>query len=279
MVEHPSVFNYQDYRQFLRDFYKARKHLTSGYSYAKFSNEAGIESPNLLKLVMDGQKKLTTKTIQSFARGLRLKTAETEYFETLVLWNQAQSDEERAYYGKRLRSYKELYSSRVTKVDAKSGLYNHPLLPLIFATLPGTPMSELAYTLRTHFGKNADVAKLADVLFKKEILFTEEGVIRANFEHFIFSERVAGTTLKTYLRTQLRLSMLAFHLEFDRAAKFYSHSMSLHPDHFADLQELIKDFIDRTNKTYADDAGSAVQINIQSFMMSPRISDSLLASR
>lgn len=275
MVEHPAIFNYQNYRQFLRNFYRAHKLSSRGYSYSKFSADAGIESPNFLKLVIDGRKNLTTKTIQCFAKGLGLKANETDYFEALVLWNQAQSEEEKSYYKKRVRSFKGLYSKRVVKVDAKSGLYDHPLLPLIFAVLPGTRRSELAQNLHAHFGKNADAAKLADVLFKKDVLYVQDDEIQANCEHLLFSERIAGTILRTFLRSQLRLSTLAFHKEFNRAAKFYSHSMSLCPEHFMDLQELIKDFIDRTNKAYANDSGSAVQINIQSFMISPRISDAM----
>jgi len=271
LANHRSVFHYQDYRVFLRDFYLARKREAQGYSYSKFSSDAGIESPNLLKLVMDGGKNLTTTTIQKFAKGLRLKLNETQYFEALVLWNQAQSEDEKSYYGQRIRNFRESYSQRSAKVDARFGLYDHPLLPLIFAALAGTHRSETKSTLAAHFGKAPELNEWAEALFSKGILRVEEDCILANFDHVIFSEKIAGRTLKTYLRNQLKLSRAAFNVAFDRSAKFYSHSMSLRPEHFPELQEMIKDFIDRTNQTFADDSGGAVQINIQSFLASPKI--------
>lgn len=90
-----SIFNYCDYREFLRDFYQLKKSLLDNYSYAVFSLRAGIKSPNYLKLVMEGQRNLTTENTLAFAKGLGLNELETLYWENLVSFTQAKTPVQR----------------------------------------------------------------------------------------------------------------------------------------------------------------------------------------
>lgn len=73
------------------------------FSYRYFSRVAGFSSPNFLKLVAEGQRNLSPKSIAKFAKGLGLDQEEQEIFETLVLLGQAQTDAERNRYYLRLR--------------------------------------------------------------------------------------------------------------------------------------------------------------------------------
>jgi uncharacterized protein (TIGR02147 family) len=85
-----SVFQYRDYRQFLCDFYHYKKLTNPYYSYRLFSMKAGFRAPNLLKLVMDGQRNLTRDSVEKFSRALKLTDAEAAYFYDLVYHNQGQ---------------------------------------------------------------------------------------------------------------------------------------------------------------------------------------------
>lgn len=97
-----SLFNYLNYREFLKDFYAFKKSTTPGYSYAVFSQRAGVKSPNYLKLVMEGTRNLTSDNLLGFAKGLGLSEIETLYWENLVAFNQAKTPEQRRYYLMRL---------------------------------------------------------------------------------------------------------------------------------------------------------------------------------
>ncbi|HSA60450.1 MAG TPA: TIGR02147 family protein, partial [bacterium] len=50
--EQPNLFNYLDYRHFLRDWLQSAK-KNYGFSYRFFSKRAGLKSPSLYKMVMD----------------------------------------------------------------------------------------------------------------------------------------------------------------------------------------------------------------------------------
>jgi uncharacterized protein (TIGR02147 family) len=83
-----SIYGYANYRAFLKDFYYEKKRNNPYYSYRLFSMKAGFRAPNLLKLVMDGDRNLTRNSLAKFVRALKLGEHEAQYFETLVARNQ-----------------------------------------------------------------------------------------------------------------------------------------------------------------------------------------------
>ena len=52
----PNIFEYLDYRAFLRDHFLASKKLSGAYSFRYFSRRAGLASSNFLKLVIQGKR-------------------------------------------------------------------------------------------------------------------------------------------------------------------------------------------------------------------------------
>jgi uncharacterized protein (TIGR02147 family) len=90
----PDVFDYLDYRAFLRDYYVEKKR-SRGLSFRGFSKRAGLGSPNYLKLVMDGQRNLAPAMAARFARAAGLEGDAARYFAELVLFNQAKTGAER----------------------------------------------------------------------------------------------------------------------------------------------------------------------------------------
>ena len=70
------IYQYKNYREYLRDFYAEKKNKNSRYSYALFSQKAGLKSPNYLKRVIDGARNITHKNLRSFVVGLGLQKKE-----------------------------------------------------------------------------------------------------------------------------------------------------------------------------------------------------------
>jgi uncharacterized protein (TIGR02147 family) len=99
-----SIFEYIDYRAYLRDFYQDSKSSKKFFSYRYFARKAGLNSPILLKLIIDGKRNLSRKTIDKFIAGINLKEKAAVYFRTLVLFNQAASAQEKQDHYRVLRS-------------------------------------------------------------------------------------------------------------------------------------------------------------------------------
>lgn len=92
---HYQVYNYLDYRQYLKDLVKELKVKRPDFTMRTFSEAAGFGSPSYLKMVMDGQRKLTEASIEKFAIALDITGREKEYFVTLVRYNQCVDPDEK----------------------------------------------------------------------------------------------------------------------------------------------------------------------------------------
>lgn len=101
-LKHISIFEYDDYRAYLRDLYEHLKKTGTHFSYRSFSSKAGFRSPNILKLVIEGKRNISPQSVQKFARALNLKKDEAEFFRILVNLNQAGSVEEKRIHAEQL---------------------------------------------------------------------------------------------------------------------------------------------------------------------------------
>ncbi len=115
-AERPNIFNYTDYRLYLRDYYAFMKATTSFFSHRYFMRRADISSPNFLKNVMEGRKNLSKESVVKFARALGFAPKETDYFENLVFFEQAATSERKQYYYNRMQ----LFSKSIVRALVES---------------------------------------------------------------------------------------------------------------------------------------------------------------
>lgn len=131
------VFEYESYRKFLIDYYTSKKEKNPSYSFRIFAKKAGLKSGNYLKLVMDGGRNLTQKSLFKFSKGLGLSEREALYFENLVFFNQAADDCEKEFYYKNM----EIAKAHTTRALLTKDQYEvltlwHPLVIKELALLP-----------------------------------------------------------------------------------------------------------------------------------------------
>lgn len=92
------IYEYTDYRQYLKDYYEDKKANTRRFSFRKFAKEAGINAPATLLYVMEGKRGLTPGSAAQYANALGLKKREAEHFVNLVFYNQARTAKKKAHY-------------------------------------------------------------------------------------------------------------------------------------------------------------------------------------
>jgi len=100
------LYDYDDYRAFLKDFFDEQKRNRAIFSHRYFARRAGLSSPSFLLDVIHGKYNLTINTISKVIRGLGLKGRAIPFFEALVGYNQAKTRQERE------RSYEDLMCMR-----------------------------------------------------------------------------------------------------------------------------------------------------------------------
>jgi uncharacterized protein (TIGR02147 family) len=96
------IFEYDDYRKFLADFFLEQKRITQIFSNRYFAMKAGFKSSSYILSVIKGRFNLTYTTIQKTISAMGINGTTAQFFENLVFYNQAKESEEREKYFKRL---------------------------------------------------------------------------------------------------------------------------------------------------------------------------------
>jgi len=166
------IFDYTDYRQFLKDTYAELKSKGRQFSFRYFAKMAGLSSSGYLKMVMDGERNLSANSINQFAKALKLSAKEADYFETLVLLNQSKAETERDFYLTRLSALKPV------------------------ATLTGIAKDQFEYFTQNHYVVIREMVALPD--------FTEEATWIAER----ISPPIKPKDVVTAIEALLRLGLL-----------------------------------------------------------------------
>jgi uncharacterized protein (TIGR02147 family) len=97
-----NIFEYQNYRLYLRDYYNDQKSAKKYFSYRYFSKKAGINASAFLYYVINGKRNLTKSSIDKISSAIGHSKEENDYFGNLVFFNQAQTIAEKVMYYSRI---------------------------------------------------------------------------------------------------------------------------------------------------------------------------------
>ncbi|MBL8028263.1 MAG: TIGR02147 family protein [Fibrobacteres bacterium] len=107
-----SVFEYTDFRLFLRAFYDAEKLRNPKFSHRFIANKLALSTSNFLLLVMQGKRNISSDLRFRISQFLKFDKSETEYFESMVNFCQASS------IGEKERHYSRMLEQRkLLKID------------------------------------------------------------------------------------------------------------------------------------------------------------------
>jgi uncharacterized protein (TIGR02147 family) len=115
------IYEYDNYRFFLRDYFKEQKRCRACFSYRYFAQRAGFASSSFCAHVIDGKRNLTVESLRKMMRGLKLTGKAASYFEAMVLFNQARTVEDREHWFKVLERLRK--STQFYKINQKQYAY------------------------------------------------------------------------------------------------------------------------------------------------------------
>ncbi|WP_127715939.1 TIGR02147 family protein [Halobacteriovorax sp. HLS] len=79
-----NIFDYSDYREFLRDFFEMKKRVNPSWSYGLWSSKLGLNSISSITMVINGQRHAGKKIQKSLIDFFKFDAKESYYFEELV---------------------------------------------------------------------------------------------------------------------------------------------------------------------------------------------------
>lgn len=202
----PTIFRYNDYRQYLADWLTWRKSRGS-YSLRQFSKTAGYSSPNILQDVLQGRRNLGVRGAQKFSSGLGLSDDERQFFETLVQMAHAVTP------GERLRLYQRLLRHperrKVVPLETeKLQVFRYWLSPVIYEMIDFPDFEANPVWIAAQFAQEVSVAEvrraLADLVATDMVAYDEDGALRKKIQDpLTSSENVAHDDVFRYHETAL----------------------------------------------------------------------------
>jgi len=129
----PSVFEYENFRKFIKDMIAYRKKQRPAFSYRTLSRDSGI-SHTLILLVLKGNRNLTKEAAGKLSVGMKLNKEETFFFTCLAMFNQATTGEEKTKHYKQMshsQKYKNIKSIEVEQYEYFSKWYYSAIRELV----------------------------------------------------------------------------------------------------------------------------------------------------
>ena len=102
------IFDYTDFRLYLKDYYLARKAVDKRFSHRFIHLAVGASSSGWFSDLLQGRITLTGVYLFKLTRLLGLKQREEAYFEALVAFNQAGSLDEKNRGFRKILSFREV---------------------------------------------------------------------------------------------------------------------------------------------------------------------------
>lgn len=93
-----TVFDYTDFRLYLQDYFFERKRVNAHFSYQLLTEKAGFSNRGFIYGVIQGEKKLSKTHCFKLSKALGHSKSEAYYFENIVAYAQANSDEARTFF-------------------------------------------------------------------------------------------------------------------------------------------------------------------------------------
>ena len=143
-----SVFEYRNYREYIRDFYESRKR-NSAFTWREFAKLAQFASSGFLKLVCDGKTRLSKVAVEKVLPVFGLLGDQAEYFRLMVAFCDSPSPEVRSSSFEKMMKIAQ--ENRVEFLESKSFAYfsswANPVLRELAPIMEGASPLEMGHTL------------------------------------------------------------------------------------------------------------------------------------
>lgn len=93
-----NIYEYNNYRVLLRDWYNELKSQDRKLTQRKFASFVGFQAHSYLRYVIIGQRNLSEESVAKLTTAMELTGKSAEYFRLLVSFDQASSTEEKELY-------------------------------------------------------------------------------------------------------------------------------------------------------------------------------------
>lgn len=276
-----SIYGYTDYRQYLADYYEFRKSSSRGYSFRSFSRESGFTAPNVMKLVIDGQRNIGLRSIDKFIVGLHLEGKEADYFRTLVELNNSHDDQEKRELLVKLQRLTPASKRRFLSAESVEYLSSwvYPTLREMVTT--GHFKDDPYWLSRRLTGRTSitELAKAIGFLKQNGFIVRNERGFEAQDAMVLSSDEIKSLAIREYHRSCLKQAQEMLEDLDIHEREYGSLTVHLSAERMQELKEKLKEFRSELHQWAMQDGdvmpesdrSHIVQINFQMYPQTRKV--------
>lgn len=268
-LSEPDVLEYTNFRVYLRDYYEYKKKTQPSFSLRFFADKAGLSSHAHLKLTIDGKRNITKNTVTKLIHGLGLINQRSAYFENLVFFNQAETDEEKkAYYEQLIKCSPRSKLHKMDKAQFRIFREWHHSVILEMVGLRGfKAIPDLISKKLRGMVTPGQVQESLNLLLELGLLVKTANGYRQRDPMITTDDEVQDMMVKLYHQQMMRISNNMLNELPSEERDFSALTFSIKREDFPKLKKHIqlmrKELLDFSAK--AGEGDDVVQVNIQLF--------------
>lgn len=271
-----NIYDYTDYRKFLLDFYTERKAKYDYFSVRYIAENVGFQSASFFSQLVKGRSNMSVELIRKFSTFLGFSKIQSEYFETLVLYNQSKTHDKKKLYFEKLSSFR---NSKLKQIDSRyfefyDKWYYSAIRELLYIYPFKDNIKELSKLLIPSISPQ-ETRKAIENLIKWGL------IIKDDQGHYVRSDNFSITTgpdaqsfyLNNYQHAVLQLAKSAIDNFPKDTRQFSTLTMSLSPEGYSKFTDALQEFRCRLLKIAEQDSSEdrVYQLNMQLFPLTKQI--------
>jgi len=267
------LFNYLDYRKYLRDAFTNLKETRPAFSHRLFTRMAGFSSSNYMMLVMQGKRNLSGEGIQKVAKALKFKKGETEFFENLIRFNQATSDTEKNFYYTRIsnnRRYAEARPLEKGQFEYYSKWYIPAIREMVLLKNFREDPQWIASKLKPQIAPREAESALKLLLDLNLLVRDETGKLVQKDGHITSGDEVRSLAVTNFQREMIERAAASIEATPADRREIGSITFAVSKEKLSEAKKLIREFRSKLSGFLAEDsdADAVYQFNVQLFNLS-----------
>lgn len=273
-----NIYDYLDYRNFLRDFYELEKSLDPSFSYRVFATAVDIDASLLLK-ILQSKRHLSAATVESIIAFFNFKEGKSEYFREMVAYCKAKTTEE---IRKHFESLQKMRPSRCRMLDeARYRYFQQWYYPVIRSALD---VSEYYGEQDAALLGNSCIPKLTanQVLTAVDALLQlglaekrPDGRIVPSDAHVRTQDHWLSASISEYQKSVAELAMQSIESVPKEERDISTLTMALDSSQIERVRTILaearKSIVNVVNSMPAEDCDSVFQLNFQMFPMMKKV--------
>ncbi|HEX2957315.1 MAG TPA: TIGR02147 family protein [Chitinispirillaceae bacterium] len=269
-----SIFDYVDYRFFLTDYTDQQKATSRGFSLRSFAQNAGVAA-SLLNDIISKRQNLTVLTMHKYATTMELGAKETAYFEALVGFNNASTNQEKnRFFGEmvHLRGRSAVKFIDHQQYEYFSEWYHAVVRELVIHAGMGCDAEKISQCIDPVVSP-AKVKKSIALLQDLGLIYESDGVWHASDKVLSSEYQIRSVALKNYHTGMLERAVESLDKHTSDEREFQGLTLSVSKTTFMQMKNRIRSFSDELLALAASEnvvPDEVYQINLQMFPLTKK---------